>query len=354
MKVALVHDDLVQWGGAERVLLAMSEVFPDAPIFTSVYDFKNPLLKSAFGKKKVITSFMQKLPGWKTFYKGLLPLYPLAFESFDFSDFDLVISQTTRSAKAIITKPGIKHICYCHTPPRYLWHYSGFKIPKIIQPYISYSRLYDSISARRVDYWLAGSKNAQLRIKDIYNADSEVLPPFVDLEKFQKVKTFDGGYYLVISRLNSYKRVDLAVMAANTLKVSLKVVGSGPQEASLKKIAGATVDFVGNVDEDTLILLLAGCKALIVSSEEDFGLTPLEAQALGKPVVAYGAGGVLETVLDGVTAVLFNSQTVDALTSALIQLDKQGYNESTCQSQARKFSKSQFMDMLQAYINSLN
>ena len=354
MRVALVHDDLVQWGGAERVLLAISEAFPDAPIFTSVYDYKNPLLKKFFHQKKIITSFIQKFPGWGMFYKQLLPLYPLAFESFDFSDFDLVISQTTRSAKAIITKPETKHICYCHTPPRYLWKYSGFKIPKVFQPYMSYSRVFDRISAARVDYWLAGSENAKSRIMDVYKADSEVLPPFVDLDKFQGVKPFNGGYYLVISRLNSYKRVDLAVNTADALQIPFKIVGSGPQEETLRKIAGPTVDFVGSVDENTLIWLLAGCKALVVAGEEDFGLTPLEAQALGKPVVAYGAGGALETVIDGETGVLFNDQTVEALSQALIRLDKQGYNEIKCLSQAQKFSKAYFMDRLQTYINSLD
>lgn len=354
MKIALVHDDLVQWGGAERVLAAISEIYPNAPIFTSVYDYKNPLLKKFFANKRIITSFIQKIPAWQTFYKGLLPFYPLAFESFDFSEYDLVLSQTTRSAKAIITKPNTKHVCYCHTPPRYLWNYSGFKIPKIMKPYISYCRIFDSISSKRVDYWLAGSENAKHRIKDIYHVDSDILPPFVDLEKFQDIKPFNGGYYLVISRLNSYKRVDLAVEAANILQVPLKIVGNGPQENNLRKIAGPTVDFIGSVDERTLVLLIAGCRALIVGNEEDFGLTPLEAQALGKPVVAYGSGGVLETVLDGQTGILFKSQSVEVLTQALVKLDKEGYNGSKCQSQANKFSKSQFMDMLQAYINSLN
>src|SRR3989344_5672572 len=179
MRVAIVHDDLVQWGGAERVLEGICEIFPEAPIFTSVFDRKNLELKKRFGNKKVITSFLQKLPGWKSLYKPLLPLYPIAFEQFDFSKFDLVISHTTRFAKCIITKPTTKHICYSHTPPRFLWNFSGEKYSKYLNPLFSKLRILDRVSSKRVDHFLAGSDNAKRRIKKIYKTNSKVVYPFI-------------------------------------------------------------------------------------------------------------------------------------------------------------------------------
>ncbi len=353
MRVALVHDDLVQWGGAERVLLGLCEAFPEAPVFTSVYDKANPVLRQQFAGKKVITSFLQKIPGWRDFYKTMLPLYPIAFEQFDFSGFDLVISQTTRFAKSVITKPGTTHICYCHTPPRFLWNFSGERPPGIFKPYFNYLRRFDLISSQRVDVWAAGSVNAADRIKKVYKADSKVIYPFIDLARFSGVETFDGGFYLVISRLNRYKRVDLAVVAANKLKLPLKVVGVGPERSNLERLAGPTVEFLGRVDDNLAIKLLAGCKALIVAGEEDFGLTPLEAQALGKPVIAYGVGGALETVIPGETGIFFHNQSVESLVEALNELDKLGFNQIKCISQARKFSRENFILSFKGLANSV-
>ena len=342
MKVALVHDDLVQWGGAERVLLGLSEAFPEAPIYTSVYDKKNPILNQLFGSKKIITSFIQNIPGWRNYYKALLPLYPVAFEQFDFSDYDLVISQTTRFAKAVLTKPQTKHICYCHTPPRFLWNFSGEKVPKAF-PYMKYLRRFDLVSAKRVDFWIGGSNNASQRIKNIYGAKSSVIHPFVDLERFSGAETFEGGYLLVVSRLTGYKRVDLAVKAANILKMPLKIVGTGPMETGLRMTAGPTVEFLGNVSDDLVVKLLAGCKALIVAGEEDFGLTPLEAQVLGKPVVAFGKGGALESIIPGETGYFFEEQSAQSLIDALNRLDKSGFDRLKCISNAEKFSKENFL-----------
>lgn len=351
MKIALVHDDLVQWGGAERILLGLCELFPEAPIYTSVYDDKNPILRQSFSSRKVITSFIQKIPGWRSFYKPLLPLYPIAFEQFDFSGFDLVVSQTTRFAKSILTKPQTKHICYCHTPPRFLWNFSGEKTSGLLKLYFNFLRKYDFISAKRVDVWVAGSKNAQGRIKDVYKADSTVIYPFVDLDRFTSVESFDGGYLLVISRLNTYKRVDLAVKAATRLKIPLKVVGVGPESAALVRLVGPTVEFLGQVSDKLLVQLLAGCKALIIAAEEDFGLTPLEAQALGKPVVAYGKGGVLESIIPGETGFFFEDQTFESLLTALDKLDKKGFNGIQCKSQAMKFSKENFLLQFKDLVN---
>lgn len=350
MRVALVHDDLAQWGGAERVLVALSEIFPEAPIYTLVYDKSNKILKDKFSGKKIITSFLQQIPGWKTFYKPSFFLHPIAFEQFDFSAFDLVISQTTRFAKSIVTRPGTIHICYCHTPPRFLYNFSG-ELGWLGK--LGMLRDYDQVLSKRVDFWVAGSKNAQERIQKVYGMKSRVIYPFVDWERFEGVETFEGGYLLVVSRLNRYKRVDLVVKAANRLKVPLKIVGVGPELKSLEKMAGPNVQFLGNLDEETLSLVISGCIAMVVAGEEDFGLTPLEAQALGKPVIAYKKGGVLETVLPNITGYLFDDQSVESLVEALQALDKTRYNQKRCKEQALEFSKQRFMREFQSLTGSL-
>lgn len=347
MKIALVHDDLVQWGGAERVLSAIAELFPDAPIYTSLFDSQNSILKEKFSEKKIITSFMQKIPGWRILYKTLLPLYPIAFEQFDFSDFDIVISHTTRFAKSIITKPNTKHICYCHTPPRFLWGFSGEQVLPILNPYMNYLRKYDQIVSNRVDEFLAGSKNAQLRIKKVYERDSKVLYPFVDLEKFSINQSFDGSYYLIVSRLNKYKKINIAVSLFAKMKdKQLVIIGTGPELVGLKRMATSNVFFLENVPEYLLIKYIEGCKALIITAEEDFGLTSLEAQACDKGVIGYKKGGLSETVLDNVTGILFNEQTEKSLNEAVEKLDKTELDQHDIIEQAKKFSKEKFQEQL--------
>lgn len=352
MRVALVHDDLVQWGGAERVLEGISEIFPDAPIYTSVFDQDNKELNKRFKSKKIITSFLQKIPGWRSLYKTLLPIYPIAFEQFDFSEFDLVISQTTRFAKSIITKPQTKHICLCHTPPRFLWHYSGEINLGLAEILMSKLRVYDQISARRVDIFLAGSQNAKKRIKRIYKQDSRVIYPFIDLERFEGVESFDGGYFLVISRLNHYKRVDIAIKACQKLKLPLRIIGSGPELEKLKALGG-DVEFLGNLDDEMVVQVLAGCKALIVPGVEDFGLTPLEAQAVGKPVIAFKEGGVLETIVDGKTGILFNDQNEESLTEVLGKFNSRNFNRLDCIENATRFNKNKFIKQFEQIVASV-
>ncbi|MBI4040030.1 glycosyltransferase [Candidatus Daviesbacteria bacterium] len=353
LKIALVHDDLVQWGGAERVLATLAQIYPESLIYTSLFDSNSNLLRQNFDVGRIRTSFLQKIPGWKNFYKALLPLYPIAFEQFDFSNFDLVISQTTRFAKSVITKPSTKHICYCHTPPRFLWNFSGEVSNFWLSPYLSFLRVYDQVSSRRVDFWIAGSNNAKLRIKKIYRTDSKVIPPFVDLSRFRDVESFEGSYLLVISRLNWYKRVDIVLEAAKKLDLPLKVVGVGPELGNLQRRASKKVEFLGHVGEDDLSTLIAGCWALVVAGEEDFGLTSLEAQALAKPVVAYRAGGTLETVIEGETGYFFDDQSAESLIRALGQLDKRGYNKKTCVQNAQRYSQEKFMEEFSALVNSL-
>lgn len=333
-KVAIVHDDLVQWGGAERVLEGICEIFPDAPIYTSVFDKGNREFAKRFGNKKIITSFLQKIPGWKFFYKALLPFYGLAFEQFDFSEYDLVISQTTRFAKSVITKPVTLHICYCHTPPRFLWHFSGERSYGLLELLMSKLRIYDAVSARRVDFFLAGSKNAQKRIKHIYQQDSKVVYPFIDLGRFKNVKTSSGNYFVIIGRPNKYKRFDLAIEACRKLNIPLKII-------------------FGGLEDSEVIKILAGCKALILPGEEDFGLTALEVQALGKPVIAFRAGGALETVIEDKTGIFFDEQTVESIVDAIKRFNMDQFSGSACRENAKKFSKENFVKNFKQTIDVL-
>lgn len=334
MRVAIVHDDLVQWGGAERVLEGICEIYPDAPIFTSVFDYSNNQLQKRFGNKKIITSFLRKIPGWKSLYKTLLPLYPIAFEQFNFDGYDLVISHTTRFAKSIITKPETAHICYCHTPPRFLWHFSGEGNYGLGEMLMTKLRIYDQVSARRVDFFLAGSENAKRRIKRVYRTDAKVVYPFIDLERFKNIETFDGGYFVTVGRPNKYKRFDLAAEACSKLGVELKIIS-------------------GSLSDEMVVNILAGSKALIIPGIEDFGLTALEAQALGKPVIAYRNGGALETIIDNKTGLFFDTQSVESLTGAFKKLDSRKINSADCKENAGKFSKENFIKNFKQAVASL-
>lgn len=348
MRVAIVHDDLVQWGGAERVLTGLLEIYPEAEVFTSVYDNQNRQISAVLGSRKITTSFLQKIPGWRKLYKLLLPFYPLAFEQFDFSGFDLVISHTTRFAKSIITKPQTKHICYCHTPPRFLWHFSGEKNYGLGEILMTKLRIYDQVTARRVDSFIAGSLNARKRIKKVYRADSKVVYPYVDLDRFKEVESFDGGYFLVISRSSKYKRIDLAIEACSNLGVPIKIVGVF---GGFREIRG--VEFLGNLSDQEVVQVLAGCKSLIIPGIEDFGLTSLEAQALGKPVIAFAEGGALETVIPGKTGILFLKQTTEDLQQAISKLNSGKINPADCIENAKKFSKENFINNFMQTVDAL-
>lgn len=334
MRVAIVHDDLVQWGGAERVLEGLCEIYPDAPIYTSVYDASNMELSNRFGSKKIITSFLQKIPGWRSLYKTLLPLYPIAFEQFVFDDYDLVISHTTRFAKSIITKLYTTHICYCHTPPRFLWHFSGDGYYGIGEILMTKLRLYDQISAHRVDHFIAGSENARRRIKRVYGIDSKVVYPFVDMDRFKDVEGFDGGYFVVVGRPNKYKRFDLAIEACKRLRIELRIVD-------------------GSLPDKMVIEILAGCKGLLLPGIEDFGLVSLEAQVLGKPVIAFKAGGVLETLVDGKSGIFFDSPTIESLTSAIKRFNVNDWNKEEIRRHAKGFSKENFFKHFRQVVDSL-
>jgi glycosyltransferase involved in cell wall biosynthesis len=276
---------------------------------------------------------------------------PAAFESFSFDKYDLVISVTSESAKGIITKPGTKHICYCLTPTRYLWsgyeEYFGNKVFKALsRPAVESLRIWDKIASHRPDTLVAISKEVQERIKRYYGKDSVVIYPPLTLSEKQKTKNKKqkdtGEYFLVVSRFVSYKRIDLAIQACNELKLPLKIVGSGGEEERLKAMAGPTIEFVGKVTDEELADYYSNCRALLFPGVEDFGLAVVEAQHFGRPVIAFRAGGALETILAGKTGLFFDAQTKESLMSALQNFDTFNFDKNMLAQQAKKFSLERF------------
>lgn len=352
MKVAIVYDRVNKWGGAERVLLALHNIFPEAPLYTSVYDPKGAPWAKVFPEIK--TSFLQKFPLARSNHEFLGTLMPLAFESFDFSGFDLVISVTSEGAIGIKTKPGTYHICYCLTPTRYLWSSEDFyfKNPPskfdlipffdlISKPLVRYLKKWGKIASQRPDKIIAISTEVKERIKKYYKRDSEIIFPPVDIELNLK-DVSDGrktkDYYLIVNRLIPYKRVDLAVKVFNKLNQSLYIVGIGSEESKLKKMARDNVKFFGQVDDAKLKELYLGAKALIMPQEEDFGIVAVEAQGLGIPVIAYKKGGVIDTVIPGKTGVLFEEQTPESLAGAIRRFEKMQFVVDNLFTNAKRFS----------------
>lgn len=351
----MVYDRVNKWGGAERVLLALHELFPDAPLYTSVYNSRTALWASVF--PKIYTSFLQKIPLVRTSHELFGWLMPLAFESFDFSGYDLVVSVTSEAAKGAITKPGTRHICYCLTPTRYLW--SGYQlyfhnpILKLISwPIIKYLQNWDRVAAQRPDVMVAISTAVKERIKKYYGRDSEVIYPPLDLN-VPRVSQVPREYFLVVNRLVPYKRVDLAVKVFNQLGWPLVIVGTGSEEKSLKSKSKKNIKFVGQVTENELVNYYQGAKALIMPQEEDFGIVSVEAQAAGVPVIAYKKGGVLDTVIENSTGVYFDEQTPESLINALYKFDKTAFNPGELNNVAKKFSKERFKKEFLELINKI-
>ena len=362
MKTALVHDDLVQSGGAERVVAALHDIFPEAPLYTSVYDPRTA--PSCFKAMDVRTSFLQRwLGGSGRMHKLALPYFPRAFEQFDFSDYDLVVSSCSRFAKGILTPPATCHVCYCHTPSRFAWRpheylaqsQSGRVLGPLMRGTLSRLRALDVMSAQRVDYFVANSQTTAHRIRKFYRREvAAVVPPPVATSRFAPVGADQvGDHFLVVSRLVGYKRVDLAVSACNLLGAKLRVIGTGPELAGLKKIAGPTIEFLGSLPDAEVAAQYARCRALIFPGEEDFGLTPLEAMASGRPVVAYRAGGALETVVAGQTGLFFSDQTPDSLATALKTVSDYPFVTAALQAHASRFDVSVFGQRMRDVVESV-
>lgn len=355
LKVAIVCDWLTDMGGAERVILALHRLFPDAPIYTSIFNSKN--LKE-FKDLEVIPSFLNKMPFARKHHRWFLKLMPYAFEQFDLSDYDLVISSSHSCAKGIITKPETLHISYCHTPMRYVWddylayikQYRLNKVAfKLVLNMLHDIRMWDRLAADRVDHFVANSKFVKKRIKKYYRRNADVIYPPVDVSKF-KISNKSGNYFLAIGRLIPYKRFDLLVSTFNRLKLPLKIVGTGREYKSLKKEARSNIEFSGYVSEKRRNSLLMNCKALIFPQCEDFGITPLEAAACGKPVIAYSSGGALETV-NSETGVFFDEQTVFSLSKVVRSFDSRKFDPKKIRKWAEKFSVEVFEERMIDYLN---
>jgi len=357
--VALVHDYLNQMGGAERVVLAFHELFPDAPLYTSIYDPRR--VDAAFQQIDIRTSFMQRLPFVKKHHQPFLPLYPFAMERLDLRGYDLILSSSSAFGKGVITKPGTMHICYCHTPMRWCWNYDEYvereqlgKLARGVLPFlITWLRVWDQTTAMRVDHFIANSPAVADRIQKYYRREAVVIPPPVDASRFLfDPTTQPEDYFLVVSRFMPYKRIDLAIQACNRLQLPLVIIGSGRDQQRLQQMAGPTIRFLGRLSDAEVLHYYAHCRALILPGEEDFGITPLEAQASGRPVVAYSAGGALASVIDGVTGTFFQEQTVESLAATLAAFDETRYDPQIIRDHALEFDKPRFHRRILQFIEA--
>ncbi len=348
MRVALVHDHLMQKGGAERVLEVLQSLWPHSPTFTLLYD--KTTMDDTFGHRDIRTSFLQRLPFALTKYRWYLPFMPTATESYNLADYDVVVSSTSAFSKGVITSPESVHICYCHTPTRYLWSDTVSYIEELNAPgpikallpkVLSQLRVWDRLAAERVDHFIANSETVRRRIKKYYGRESEVVHPPVDTQKFT-ISTKPKEYFLVGGRLVAYKRYDLVVDAFTKLGLPLKIFGTGPAEASLRARAGKNITFLGRVSDEERIHLFENAIAFLHPHEEDFGITAVESMAAGRPVIAYAKGGAVETVIDGVTGTLFSEQSWEELADTVLHFDHTSFNPTAIKAHAEQFSVANF------------
>jgi glycosyltransferase involved in cell wall biosynthesis len=360
MKVAIVHDWLTNQGGGERVVLALHRAFPDAPIYTSVFAESK---LSQFTNLDIRTSFLQNWPLAKTKHQLFPMLRTLAFESFDFSGYDVVITSSSAEAKGVITGTNTLHICYCHTPTRYYWSdYSKYKdqtgmgilspIVRLIMPWaVLRMRLWDYTAAWRVDQFIANSNYVKQRIRKYYRRDATVINPPIDISRFKVNEGVRRGF-LVVSRLIPYKRVDIAVQACRNLDLPLTIIGDGSELAMLKTMGGPKTVFKGHLSDKDTAEEYSKAEALLFCSEEDFGLVPLEAMSCGTPVIAYGKGGALETVVEGKTGMFFMEQTAESLTKCLKSFKNSTYNPQTIRVYAEGFDEAVFIKKIKKFVES--
>lgn len=355
--MALAHDYLNQYGGAERVLEELHALYPEAPVFTSMYwpEKMSPAIRGM----DVRTSFMQRLPLVTRYHQPYLLLYPLAFESFNLDGYDVVVSNSSAFCKGVITPPHTLHICYCLTPMRWVWSYRSYvererlgRAARLALPAaISQLRAWDVATGQNVDRFVAISRAVAARIRKYYRREATVIYPPVGTAAFAPQPGREADDYLVVSRLIPYKRIDLAVDAFTRLGLPLKIVSSGGRdEPALRARAGPSVEFLGRVSDAELRELLARCRAFIFPGEEDFGIAPLEANASGRPVIAYAGGGALDTVVDGETGVFMREQTVEALVDAVRRVEQQAWDAARIRAHAEQFDTRVFRARLSQFV----
>ncbi|GMM65693.1 glycosyltransferase [Clostridium butyricum] len=356
MKIALVHDWLPFMGGAERVLTNFYELYPNAPIYTTICN-KNKIdgpLKNA----NIITSYLQKNKEIEN-HRRLFPFMMTAIEGFDLNKYDIVLSDSSSVAKGVITPPDTMHICYCHSPMRYAWEFSheyagkmagkgGIKA-KLLSYFLTGVRLWDNVSADRVDYFIANSHNVAKRIWKHYRRESVVIHPPVRCNLFN-ISDVDEDYFLIVSRLQEYKRIDLAVEAFNKLGLQLVIIGDGPDRKKLEGMASSNIKFLGRESDEVIKEHYAKCRAFLFTGEEDFGITPLEAMASGRPVIAYRKGGALETVIEDKTGVFFDNQTCNDLIDAVNKFENMSFDKQEIRRHAKNFDEAIFKEKIYKFV----
>jgi glycosyltransferase involved in cell wall biosynthesis len=358
MKVALVHDFLNQAGGAERVLASLHRIFPSAPIYTTILD--PAALWPALRDADIRVSWMQGLPGVLRHFRAYLPLYPAVFDRLRLEEYDLVISSSSAFAKSARSRSDAPHLCYCHNTMRFVYDFDryvererfGRVARAALPPLIGRLRRWDVRTADRPTQYLANSATVAERIRRHYGRSSAVVHPPVDTERHQLGAT-DAPYYLVVSRLIPYKRVDLAVRAFNALGEPLVVIGDGPDRAALEGMAASNVRFTGRLPDEDVLRHYAECRGVIFPGEEDFGLVPLEANASGRPVVAFRRGGALETVIEGRTGVFFDQPTPESLAAAVRTCDARSWTKPELRCHAEQFGEAVFRTRILAEVDRL-
>ncbi len=356
MQVAFVHDHLTQEGGAERVLQAFQAIWPEAPTYTLVFDPER--LGSLVAGHRIVPSFLQRFPGARRHPQWYLPLMPTATESYDLRPYDVVLSSCSALAKGVITRSNTVHLCYCHTPTRYLWsdthqYVADLPYPRFmkwaIRRMLTRLRAWDQQAAQRVDRFIANSRNVSERIAKYYRRDSVVVYPPVDVARFTVTRPA-GRFFLTGGRLVPYKRFDLVVQAFNRLGIPLQVFGEGPESPKLRALAKPNVRLLGKISPEALAECYARCRAFIQPQVEDFGITAVEAMAAGRPVIAYGAGGAMETVVPGLTGALFEEQTWESLADAVVRFQPEAYEPEKIRRSARQFSAATFSAKIRALV----
>jgi len=355
LQVALVHDWLTGQRGGEKVLEVFAEIFPAAPIYTLIH-FPGSQVPE-IEERRIVTSFLQRFPGLRRHYRHYLPWYPLAAELFDLQSYDLVVSSSHCVAKGVIPRPGALHICYIHSPMRYAWnqYFSYFSPDRlgvfsrcVIPPIVHRLRIWDVSASHRVDHFIANSRAVASRVERYYRRSSDVIHPPVDT-RFYGLREREEDYFLIVSALVPYKRIDIAIEAFNRSGRRLKIVGIGPEYRRLKKQAGPTVEFLGALEAEDLRAAYQGARALIMPGEEDFGINALESQSCGVPVIALNRGGATETVIPGETGWLFADLSMSSLLGALDKFEGIAFNKNSIRKNALEFSRENFKVEVEAY-----
>jgi len=358
MKVAIIHDYLNQYGGAERVLETLLEIYPDADVYTLLYEKSQ--MPQKINRARIKTSFLRKFPFSKFLYEYLLPFYPIAVEAFDTRKYDLVISNSSAWSKGVITNVPTCHVVYCLNPMRFVWdsYFSVIKknglISRVLRIVLHHIRIWDEVSSKRGYRYIAISENVRSRIKKHYGIESEIIHPPADTEFFVPAPhKRQEEFYLIVSRLKAYKRIELAIEAFNEMKKPLIIIGDGSHYNHLKSLASKNIQFIRDADDSKLLSYYQRCRAVIFPQIEDFGIVPLEAQACGKPVIAFGGGGALETVADGKTGVFFFRQSRDSLIEAVRKSESMSFNPDEIRRHSLSFSKESFRKAFRERMDSI-